>query len=134
MKITNRLGPASHLLIVLMVFSGITSGSNLKAEPTTTLDRSKVCMLEDTVQSHDGLEQTYNGKTYYLCCQGCVAAFRGNPEKYSHATDPVDGSRVDKADAPFYPYGGRAYFFSSQQNLHQFAQQPDRYLRHGASL
>jgi len=30
-----------------------------------------------------GVVQEYNGKVYHLCCGGCVAAFKGNPEKYS---------------------------------------------------
>ncbi len=24
----------------------------------------------------------YQGKTYYFCCQGCLPAFKKNPEKY----------------------------------------------------
>jgi YHS domain-containing protein len=30
-----------------------------------------------------GVQVTYNGKTYHLCCGGCVAAFNSDPEKYS---------------------------------------------------
>lgn len=29
------------------------------------------------------VEYTYNGKSYNLCCAGCIAAFKDNPEKYS---------------------------------------------------
>lgn len=32
-------------------------------------------MLQDTVQAQAGLEYEYQGKKYYLCCGGCLAAF-----------------------------------------------------------
>ena len=30
----------------------------------------------------DGVSHTYNGKTYKLCCAGCINAFKENPEEY----------------------------------------------------
>ena len=30
-----------------------------------------------------GVAQEYNGKVYHLCCGGCIATFKSNPEKYS---------------------------------------------------
>lgn len=30
----------------------------------------------------DGVTSTYQGKTYRLCCGGCVAQFKAEPEKY----------------------------------------------------
>ena len=30
-----------------------------------------------------GVKETYNGKTYHLCCGGCVRTFESDPEKYS---------------------------------------------------
>lgn len=35
----------------------------------------------------------YEGKRVYLCCQGCVAAFKANPEKYLAVL-------ADKGEAP----------------------------------
>jgi YHS domain-containing protein len=34
-----------------------------------------------------GVEETYNGKIYHLCCGGCVSTFESNPEKYSKIAD-----------------------------------------------
>lgn len=35
---------------------------------------------------------TYHGKTYYLCCKGCISAFKANPEKYiKHPAPPKRG-------------------------------------------
>ena len=36
-----------------------------------------------------GLVRTYQGETYYFCCNGCIAQFDENPEKYL----PADGGR-----------------------------------------
>lgn len=91
------------------------------------MDRTRVCMLQDTVQKQSGLEYEYQGKKYYLCCGGCLAAFKAGAEQYSTAMDPVTGAKVDKATAPIYAYRGRAYFFSSEESLSQFAQDPQRY-------
>jgi YHS domain-containing protein len=30
-----------------------------------------------------GVTVQYNGKTYHLCCGGCISTFQSNPEKYS---------------------------------------------------
>ena len=91
-------------------------------------DRERVCMLQDTVQPKDGLEHEYDGKNYYLCCRGCLAGFQGDPDRYSHANDPVSDERVDKATAPIFAYDGRAYFFASESNRSAFAKDPERYL------
>ncbi len=65
-------------------------------------DRSRICMLQDTIQPRSGLTYVYRGKKYYLCCGGCLAAFQQDAATHSHATDPLDGRSVDKAVAPAY--------------------------------
>jgi len=30
----------------------------------------------------DGVSHTYNGKTYKLCCAGCIKLFKENPDEY----------------------------------------------------
>jgi YHS domain-containing protein len=96
-------------------------------------DRSRVCMLQDTLQGRSGLPYVYRGKTYYLCCGGCLAAFQQNAAIYSRAIDPVDGRSVDKADAPAYAYHGHAYYFASASNLAEFAREPKKFIRNRAS-
>jgi YHS domain-containing protein len=91
-------------------------------------DRTRVCMLQDNVQAQAGLEYEYQGKKYYLCCGGCLAAFKANAAQYSTAVDPVTKAKVDKAMAPIYAYRGHAYFFASEESLSQFAQDPQRYV------
>ena len=51
-------------------------------------------MIQDTVQPRDGIEYAYGGKTYYLCCQGCLATFAKDPARYSRGIDPVNALSV----------------------------------------
>lgn len=94
-------------------------------------DRRSVCMMQDTLQQREGIPYAYNGKTYYLCCEGCRTAVDRDPDRYTHAKDPVNGTRVDKADAPIYGYRGRAYYFSSAATMATFAREPEKYLPAG---
>jgi YHS domain-containing protein len=91
-------------------------------------DRSRICMLQDTLQTRSGLTYVYNSKKYYLYCGGCLAGFRRDAAIYSHAADPIDGKSVDKADAPAYGYKGHAYFFSSTANMSAFADDPEKFV------
>ena len=104
-------------------------GNRAVAGEATTQDveRAKVCMMQDQVQTKTGIPHTYEGKTYYLCCPMCVNAFDSAPERYSKAHDPVSGQVVDKATAPVLGYGGRAYFFASEESRAAFQKDPDRY-------
>jgi YHS domain-containing protein len=124
------IGGVMLLLVgVLFVLSRPASiGDTAGQDGARLADRARVCMLQDTVQAQAGLEYEYQGKKYYLCCGGCLAAFRANAEHYSTAVDPVTGARVNKATAPIYAYQGRAYFFASEESLSTFAQDPQRYV------
>jgi len=94
-------------------------------------DRSRICMMQDSVQPKPGLAHEYGGKTYWLCCQMCVQSFSADPDKFAHAKDPVSGAVVDKATAPVYAVNGKAFFFSSEETLATFAKNPTRYLQGG---
>ena len=94
-------------------------------------DRSRICMMQDSIQPKPGIAHEYGGKTYWLCCEMCVQAFGADPDRYAHATDPVDGARVDKATAPAYAVNGKAYYFSSEKTRDAFAKNPARYLQGG---
>lgn len=107
--------------------------ANAEAGQGPIADRSRICMLQDTVQNRPGLPHVYNDKKYYLCCGGCLAAFQQNAPTYSHAIDPVDGASVDKADALAYAYRGRAYFFASAEDMEKFADEPEKFLANASA-
>lgn len=111
----------------------LSVGGRAVAEEATTqeVEREKVCMTQDQVQTKAGIPHTYEGKTYYLCCPMCVNTFDGAPERYSKAHDPVNGQAVDKATAPVLGYRGRAYFFASEESRAAFTKDPDRYANAG---
>src|SRR4029453_9374328 len=99
------------------VLLAVTIGSSLAADATPAEkppgtggveDKTRICMMQDGLQPKPGIAHEYGGKTYCLCCQMCVQAFEGDPEKYAFAKDPVNGSKVDKATAPAYAVGGGA--------------------------
>ena len=124
-----------RMLSVAMLLA-ITIGSSFAGEAPAAApadtgrieDKTRICMMQDSLQPKPGLAHEYQGQTYWLCCQMCVQSFQGDPEKYAFAKDPVNGSRVDKATAPAYAVGGRAFFFSSEDTLKTFAKNPARYL------
>lgn len=121
-----RQGLVQTLLLsaVITVASSAAAGDAVMQD----VDRSKVCMTQDQVQARPGIPQTYQGKTYYLCCPMCVSTFAGDPERYAKTHDPVNGQVVDKATAPVVGYRGRAYFFESEASRAAFAADPERYV------
>jgi YHS domain-containing protein len=90
-------------------------------------DRSRICMMQDSMQPKAGLAHDYAGKTYWLCCQMCEQSFNADPERFAHARDPVNGAVVDKATAPVYAVNGKAFYFSSEKTLDTFAKNPSGY-------
>ena len=120
----------------LMVMLGVGI-SVVHAEPSPAsatldgrvVDRSLVCMIDDNLQKNPGLEYAYQGKTYYLCCAGCLKRFASDPERFSHAMDPVSSQLVDKAQALIYSYEGRVYFFANEAHLGAFAKEPAQFLQ-----
>jgi YHS domain-containing protein len=121
------------LFLALLVCAAGAAVADDDGAPLTgrVSDRSRICMMQDSVQPKPGVAHEYQGKTYWLCCEMCVQSFGADPEKFAHATDPVTGDVVDKATAPVYAVNGKAYFFGSEQSLDRFAKEPGRYLHGG---
>jgi YHS domain-containing protein len=112
----------------LAVAAAVHHPNDAEAGQGQIKDRSRICMLQDTIQTKSGLTYVHNGKKYYLCCGGCLAAFKQDAAIHSHANDPINGKSVDKAEAPAYAYQGRAYFFSSAANMTRFASAPGKFV------
>ena len=116
--------------MLLALVAGASFAGDQPAGPFTgrVEDRSRICMMQDSLQPKPGLAHEYQGKTYWLCCQMCVQSFSADPEHFAHAKDPVNGATVDKATAPAYAVDGKAFYFSSEDNLRAFSKNPARYL------
>ncbi len=91
--------------------------------------RETVCAVQDTVGTKTGLPHLYNGKTYYLCCEGCRSSIKNEPGKYTIATDPVSGNKVDKAVAMIYNLEGKAYYFENEANRKTFSENPAKFAK-----
>ena len=99
MKQAVVIGGAALLLVgvALLVSRPASTEDTAGRYGEQLMDRTQVCMLQDTIQKQSGLEYEYQGKKYYLCCGGCLAAFKAKAAQYSTAADPVTGAKVDKA-------------------------------------
>jgi YHS domain-containing protein len=126
-----RLSLAAFALVLAAAVQAGDAPPDSSALNGPVTDRSRICMMQDSMQPKPGLAHAYKGKTYFLCCQMCVQSFDGDPERYAHAKDPVSGATVDKATAPAYAVNGRAYFFASDETRSRFAKEPARYLTGG---
>jgi YHS domain-containing protein len=118
-------------LLVALTVAGARAGDAPSDDPATFTgrisDKSRVCMMKDSLQPKAGIAHDYEGKRYWFCCEMCVQSFEENPDAIAHATDPVNGATVDKATAPAYAVKGKAFYFSSEKTLKTFAQDPSRY-------
>jgi Cu+-exporting ATPase len=81
----------------------------------------------------------YQGKTYYFCCEHCLAKFKADPQKYlakapaapttEAAVDPVCGMTVDPAHAAgSHVWQYKTYYFCSPHCIEKFKADPQRYL------
>ena len=120
----------SAVLIAVSVVAA-SAGDAPSNDPATftgpIADKSRICMMKDSMQPKPGIAHDYEGKRYWFCCEMCVQSFEENPDAIAHAKDPVSGATVDKATAPAYAVKGKAFYFSSEKTLKTFAQNPGRY-------
>lgn len=79
-------------------------------------ERTRVCMMQDTIMSVPAIPLAREGKTYYGCCAMCKAKIAAEPARYTLARDPVSGAVVDKATAALLSVDGRVLYFESEDS------------------
>ncbi len=87
-----------------------------------------VCARHDVMRVAQGPEYQYQQKIYYFCYPACLEQFKSAPERFHLAKDPVTGELVDKAQALLYAVEGKIYYFSGEEHLKAFSENPDAYL------
>ena len=70
-------------MLAAAVLLAATIGSSLAVDATPpgtgrVEDKTRVCMMQDSLQPKPGLAHEYAGKTYWLCCEMCVQAFESD--------------------------------------------------------
>lgn len=103
----------------------LMAGSGASAEPSPAVavpERTRVCMMQDTVMTTPAIPLARNGKTYYGCCEMCKAKIAAEPERYTSARDPVSGAIVDKATAALLSVDGRVLYFESDNSRTRFVE------------
>ncbi|MBE9528136.1 MAG: hypothetical protein IME99_02725 [Proteobacteria bacterium] len=114
-------------LLFGMAFTGVLLTHTVSEATTVATDgeltpvvMNEVCMVTDKVFGKPQIPVEYEGKTYYGCCQGCVAKLKNNGTLRS-AVDPVNGHTVDKASATIFEgEGGEALYFESMETARKF--------------
>lgn len=80
------------------------------------------------------------GALPFLALVGCTssASPQGTYDRSAHvwrtdqgtfAKDPVSGETVDVSKAVTVEYGGETYYFANEDNVQQFADNPEKYRR-----
>ena len=98
--------------------------SATKAELIQVANVSEVCMINNEYKASKQIPVVVDGKTYYGCCENCVATLTKDPSSRS-AQDPVSGATVDKAVAVIgREPGGKVHYFASVENLAKYRSTP----------
>ncbi len=100
--------------------------STLNSIQEVKINKDLVCMINDKYM--DGKVQIpveVEGKIYYGCCQGCVAALNYKPST-RYSIDPFSGKEVDKSNAYIVLKSKETkevLYFESQENYEKFINQ-----------
>ena len=108
-------------LLALAVLTTLFVAPAGAAPAVSVPERSRVCMMQDTVMTVPAIPLASGGKTYYGCCEMCKAKIAAEPEKYTRARDPLTGADVDKATAALLSVDGRVLYFESDASRDRFA-------------
>ncbi|MBA4066744.1 MAG: hypothetical protein C0501_24170 [Isosphaera sp.] len=109
------MGYLIGVTLALAVTLGAGAARAWAAPPAVSIpERTRVCMMQDTVMTVPAVPLTHNGKSYFGCCEMCKAKIAAEPERYTLARDPVSGAVVDKATAALLSVDGRVLYFESE--------------------
>lgn len=111
-----------RVILGLAVTLTVGAGRASAAAPAVSVpERTRVCMMQDTVMAVPAIPLASGGKTYYGCCEMCKAKIAAEPQRYTTARDPVSGAVVDKATAALLSVDGRVLYFESEGTRASYA-------------
>ena len=107
------------VIAALIAFPALSFGEEspmLKEVPN-----DKVCMVNDKYMAEDQIAIPFEGRTYYGCCEMCVAKLEGEVAART-ALDPHTGEAVDKALAYIVAKPDKkVLYFSSRDNFVEYS-------------
>ena len=102
--------------------SAANSSIRIAGTNVSKLLNSQVCMVNNKFMNKDQIAVPVDNKTYYGCCEGCVAKLK-NDAASRYALDPLTGERVDKALAVIIVKPGTkvdVLYFNSEINVKKY--------------
>ncbi len=113
---------AKSLFVLFILFAWVLMAKNALAADLAIEEpqRSRVCMMQDTIMAVPAIPLERDGKTYYGCCEMCKEKIASEPARYTLAKDPLSGKVVDKAVASLLSVNGRVLYFESDVNRARF--------------
>lgn len=107
---------------LVLLSASLTASARASGPAVGVPERTRVCMVQDSVMAVPAIPLERDGKTYYGCCQMCKGKIAAEPKRYTLARDPVTGATVDKATAELLSVDGRVLYFESDASRTRFAQ------------
>lgn len=121
-KRSSRPRIAKSLFVLFIPLTWVVLAASAHAADLTIEEpqRSRVCMMQDTIMAVPAIPLVRDGKTYYGCCEMCKAKIAAEPARYTLARDPLSGKVVDKAVASLLSVNGRVLYFESDVTRARF--------------
>ena len=104
-------------------FSDVFNRIPVEVKENEQIPNELVCMVNDAFMGIEQIPVEAEGKTYYGCCQMCVAKIKENTDNVRYTIDPYSGEKVDKAEAfiAFKPGQQKeVLYFSSEGNYNAY--------------
>jgi len=104
------------LTVIALVSLPILAADNTVKQ----VNAKNICFINKTRFQRTLKSVKVDGKTYYGCCDDCLAKLKDDPQTRM-AVDPVSGKEIDKATAVIgADRNGKIYFFENRENLKKF--------------
>lgn len=117
---TSAMRQVLAVLGLLLCVTSLTAAPAGAAPTVAIPERSRVCMMQDTVMAAPAIPLQHGGRTYYGCCEMCKKRIEDDPGRYTTARDPLSGVVVDKATALLLSVDGRVLYFESETSRSGF--------------
>lgn len=107
---------------LVLLSASRTATARASGPAVSVPERTRVCMVQDTVMTVPAVPLERDGKTYYGCCPMCKGKIAAEPKRYTLARDPLTGATVDKATAELLSVDGRVLYFESDASRKRFVE------------